>query len=110
MVYFVVLVITGYTHCFAQNPDVDIVKGINPRHPTSLYWRNTSNSAYYAVGAASFGTLIYGLVSNNEIAKRNATETFISVGASVPVTHMIKLGVNRTHPADKYPMQYSLIQ
>lgn len=103
LIYFVVFVFTGYTNCFAQNLDVDILKSINPRHPTSLYWRNTSNSAYYAIGAASFGTLIYGLASNNEIAKRNATETFISVGANVLVTHLIKLSVNRTRPADKYP-------
>ena len=105
LIYFVVFVFTGYTNCFAQNLDVDILKSINPRHPTSLYWRNTSNSAYYAIGAASFGTLIYGLASNNKIAKRNATETFISVGANVLVTHLIKLSVNRTRPADKYPSE-----
>ncbi|WPU91381.1 phosphatase PAP2 family protein [Mucilaginibacter sabulilitoris] len=100
---FIIFAFTGYKCTTAQNLDVDILKSINPRHPTSLYWRNTSNSAYYAIGAASFGTLIYGLASNDDIAKRNATETFISVGANVLVTHMIKLGVNRTRPADKYP-------
>ena len=103
LVCFIIFAFTGYKCTIAQNLDVDILKSINPRHPTSLYWRNTSNSAYYAIGAASFGTLIYGLASNDATAKRNATETFISVGANVLVTHMIKLGVNRTRPADKYP-------
>ncbi|MBB6125968.1 phosphatase PAP2 family protein [Mucilaginibacter lappiensis] len=87
----------------AQNLDVDILKSINPRYPTSLYWRNTSNSAYYVAGAASFGTLIYGLASNNAAVKRNATETFINLGASVLVTQLIKISVNRTRPADRYP-------
>lgn len=87
----------------AQNLDVDILKGINPRYPTSQYWRGTSNSAYYVAGAASFGTLIYGFASNNATIKRNATETFINLGASVLVTHLIKIGVNRTRPADRYP-------
>lgn len=93
----------GYAHCFAQNLDVDILKGINPRYPKSLYWRNTSNSAYYAAGAASFGTLIYGFISNDATAKHNAVETFINLGASVLVTNIIKVGVNRTRPADRYP-------
>jgi membrane-associated phospholipid phosphatase len=87
----------------AQNLDVDILKSINPRYPTSQYWRGTSNSAYYVAGAASFGTLIYGFTSNNATIKRNATETFINLGASVLVTHFIKIGVNRTRPADRYP-------
>jgi membrane-associated phospholipid phosphatase len=102
LVYFIVFVFTG-SHCFAQNLDVDILKSINPRHPTSLYWRNTSNSAYYAAGAASFGTLIYGFVSNDATAKHNAVETFINLGASVLVTNLIKVTVNRTRPADRYP-------
>ena len=87
----------------AQNLDVDILKSINPRYPTSQYWRGTSNSAYYVAGAASFGTLIYGFASNNATIKRNATETFINLGASVFVTHLIKISVNRTRPADRYP-------
>ena len=87
----------------AQNLDINILKGINPRYPTSQYWRSTSNSAYYVAGAASFGTLIYGFASNNATIKRNATETFINLGASVLVTHLIKIGVNRTRPADRYP-------
>ncbi|NHA02763.1 phosphatase PAP2 family protein [Mucilaginibacter sp. HC2] len=90
-------------HSLAQNLDVDILKSINPRYPTSLYWRNTSNSAYYVAGAASFGTLIYGFASNNATIKRNASETFINLGASVLITQLIKVGVNRTRPADRYP-------
>jgi membrane-associated phospholipid phosphatase len=90
-------------HSLAQNLDVNILKSINPRYPTSQYWRGTSNSAYYAAGAASFGTLIYGFASNNTTIKRNAAETFINLGASVFVTHLIKIGVNRTRPADRYP-------
>lgn len=103
LLFSVLFILLCSHYSFAQNLDVKILKAINPRHPTSLYWRNTSNSAYYAIGAASFGTLIYGFISNDKIAQHNATETFISVGASVLVTHLIKTGINRTRPADRYP-------
>jgi membrane-associated phospholipid phosphatase len=105
--FFVILLVLfafiGSELSTAQNLDVDILKSINPRHPTSLYWSNTSNSAYYAAGAATFGTLIYSFVSNDKTAKRNAVESFISIGSGVLVTHMGKIAVKRTRPADKYP-------
>lgn len=102
-IFFTIVTFTTYHPCFAQNPDIDILKSINPQHPTSLYWRNTSNSVYYVAGAATFGTLIYGFVTDDATAKRNGIETFINLGASVLVTDILKVSVNRTRPADRYP-------
>ncbi|WP_439697596.1 phosphatase PAP2 family protein [Mucilaginibacter sp. AW1-7] len=95
--------ITCYQTCFAQNLDVDILKRINPQSPTSSYWHNTSTSAYYVAGAASFGTLIYGLASGDKAAKQNGLEAIINLGATELFTYAIKNSVNRTRPADRYP-------
>jgi membrane-associated phospholipid phosphatase len=103
LLFISLFVFTGHQFCFAQNLDVNILKSINPRYPTSHYWRGTSNSAYYAAGAATFGTLIYGLASNNAEIKRNAVESFVAIGANVLITHLGKIAVNRTRPADRYP-------
>jgi membrane-associated phospholipid phosphatase len=103
LLFFALFVFASHKNSFAQNLDVNILKAINPRYPTSQYWRGTSNSAYYVAGAASFGTLIYGLASNNATIKRNAVESFVAIGANVLVTHLVKVTVNRTRPADRYP-------
>ncbi|HEY9196518.1 MAG TPA: phosphatase PAP2 family protein, partial [Mucilaginibacter sp.] len=102
-VFFMLFAFTGYTSVFSQNLDIDILKGINPEHPNSLYWRNTSNSAYYVAGAATFGSLAVGLFSGNKTITHNGIETAINLGATVLVTDIIKISVNRTRPADRYP-------
>src|SRR4051794_13226798 len=86
----------GYQTCFAQNIDVDILKNINPQNPSSSYWHNTSTSAYYMAGAASFGTLIYGFASGDKAAKQHGLEAVINLGATELFTYVIKTTVNRT--------------
>lgn len=91
------------TNLFAQNPDIDLLKFINPRNPNSSYWKNTSTSAYWVSGGVAIGTLIYGLANDNEQAKHNAYETLISIGSAELVTELFKYTINRTRPADRYP-------
>jgi membrane-associated phospholipid phosphatase len=93
----------GQLNCFAQNWDVDILKSINPEHPNSMYWQNTSKSAFYFTGAAAFGQLIYGFAGNNERVKQNATELLISVGVSTLFSDVMKAGFHRERPGDRYP-------
>lgn len=87
----------------AQNPDINILKGINPRNPHSSYWSATSGSAYWVSAGVSFGTLAYGFIANNPTAKRNAVETFMAIGISTIVSESLKISINRTRPADEYP-------
>ncbi len=102
-----VLLITGFTvwqgTASAQNFDVDLLKRINPQNPSSGYWQNTSNSVYWAGAAVPAGTLVYGLISGDEHAKHASFDLFISVGANMFITDMMKRSIRRSRPMDNYP-------
>jgi len=105
-IFFLIIFQLGFAgafHARAQNLDVDILKSVNPEHPDSWYWKNTSASAYYLPGVAAFGTLIYGFADHNEQARQNATELFLSIGVSTLVNEGLKISFNRERPGDKYP-------
>lgn len=101
IIIFCVLIIP-FKLC-AQNWDVNILKSINPAHPNSTGWKYTSASAFYVSGAAGFGTLIYSLVNNNKQAQHHAYELFINYGIGTLVSEGLKVSINRTRPADRYP-------
>jgi membrane-associated phospholipid phosphatase len=90
---------------YGQNWDVDILKSINPVHPTSIYWKSTSASAFYFSGLASIGTLAYGIADPNQQADYNAYEAFISISLSAVVSEGIKIGINRERPSNRYPAE-----
>lgn len=87
----------------AQNLDVDILKGFNPRNPNSHFWVQTSNSAYWVPGIVSFGSLAYGLLEKDKTMQRRAYETFLNLAISSVAMEAIKITVNRKRPAEKYP-------
>ena len=89
----------------AQNIDVDILKAINPRYPTSQYWVQTSASAYWAPAAFSLGTLAYGLIRNDTNTKVKAYEAFISIGSAIVFTELLKPIIHRARPGDAYPTE-----
>jgi membrane-associated phospholipid phosphatase len=93
----------GSVKSYGQNWDIDILKSINPRYPTSEYWRSTSASAFYFSGVASIGTLIYGFANNNNQVRLNAYEEFVSVGLSTIASEGLKIGINRERPSNRYP-------
>jgi len=87
----------------AQSLDLSILEDINPRHPNSQYWTQTSASAYWIPATACFGTLAYGLIENDKYWMTKALELFVAVGGSIIITEGIKPIVNRTRPANAYP-------
>lgn len=87
----------------AQNIDLDILKSINPKSPSSDYWKVTSSSAYWFSGGVSLGTLATGYIKKDKKLQRNGYEMLISIGSGTLVSEILKSAFNKTRPADKYP-------
>ncbi|TKK70741.1 phosphatase PAP2 family protein [Ilyomonas limi] len=87
----------------AQNLDVNILKAINPRYPTSDIWSGISGSGYWLTAAVPAGTFAYGLIEKDKQAQHDAIETAISIGISSIISEALKRTINATRPADKYP-------
>jgi membrane-associated phospholipid phosphatase len=102
-ILFIAFIYIGTTKSFAQNIDIDILKAINPRHPTSQYWQNTSNSAYWFSGGLIAGTLVAGFIDNNDQIKHNGYEAVLNLALDAGVQEALKVTFNRTRPSDRYP-------
>lgn len=95
-------------YCFvskvnAQNIDVDILKAINPRYPTSEVWDAVSGSGYWLTVAVPVGTFGYGLIQKDKKAQHDALQTAITIGISSLFSETLKRTFNVERPADKYP-------
>src|SRR5450755_1940412 len=90
---------------FAQNLDVDILKAINPVNPNSVYWEQTSTSAYWVPGVIILGSLGYGFLEKNKQIKQNGYELLINIAVSQLISEALKISINRERPADKYPTE-----
>ena len=87
----------------AQNLDVDILKVINPRYPTSGFWSGVSSSGYWLTAAVPVGTFTYGLIEKDKQAQHDAIQTTISIGIAGIISETLKRSIDATRPADKYP-------
>ena len=87
----------------AQNVDVNILKAINPRYPTSNVWSAVSGSGYWLTAAVPVGTFAYGLIEHDSVSQHRAIETAISIGIASIISESLKRTINTTRPADKYP-------
>jgi len=87
----------------AQNWDINILKSINPNPPSSLFWQQTSSSAFYVTGATAVGQLFVGIVNDDQQVRQRSFELFISVGVSTLISESLKRAINRERPADRYP-------
>ena len=90
-------------HAGAQNIDIDILKSINPRHPNSDVWRISSGSVDWLSAGIPLGVLVYGLIDKNKDEKNNGYELISAMLINASVTELLKIGFNRTRPADRYP-------
>jgi membrane-associated phospholipid phosphatase len=86
-----------------QNLDVDLLKKINPRYPTSSYWKATSNSAYVVPSVTVVAQLVYGLVEKDQKNLYNGIETGGCLAMAAIAAQILKVVINRDRPGDEYP-------
>jgi membrane-associated phospholipid phosphatase len=87
----------------AQNWNINLLKSINPTHPDSKYWLNTSRSAFWLPGAASIGGLIYGIAANDKNVRYDSYEAIVSFSTVALATEGLKLGFHEKRPEERYP-------
>jgi len=91
--------------CYSQNLDIDILKAINPMFPNSVYWEQTTASAYWVPGIIVMGSFVCGLLKKNEQIRQNGYELLVNIAVSQLITEAIKISVNRERPAERYPKE-----
>ena len=87
----------------AQNFDINLLRTINPHDPHAAFWQGTSKSYIFVSGAATLGSLAYGLIKSDKDVQYKAAETLLAIGIDVAVTTGLKGLINRTRPSDEYP-------
>jgi membrane-associated phospholipid phosphatase len=87
----------------SQNIDIDLLKKINPSQPHSPLLKTTGQSAYYLPTGFAAGSIAYGIVSKNKPLRDRGYEMVMSMGFAAVITQSLKVTVDRTRPADRYP-------
>lgn len=87
----------------AQSLDLRILEAINPRYPTSNYWKYTSASAYVFSGIATTAPFIYGIASGNKDIQYESYQVLIAMGLDLAAMQALKVSINRERPGDRYP-------
>ena len=102
LVVLALIAVTGAPKANAQNLDVNILKGINPRYPNSQVWIQTSNSAYFVPVSIAAAQMAYGMIADDKRSRDNSLQTLLSVGIGVVASQAMKSAFNRTRPQYKY--------
>lgn len=89
----------------AQHTDLDLLKKINPRHPSSDFWSVTSSSAYWVPPSLAGGTIITGIIKKDKGLRRNGYEVVISTAISAGFSEVLKRSFNRKRPAESFPLE-----
>ncbi len=87
----------------AQGWDLQLLEDINPRYPTSWYWKATSTSAYVFSGVATLTPFVYGLASGNRQEQYQSYQVLIAMGIDIAIAEGLKTTINRERPGDKHP-------
>jgi membrane-associated phospholipid phosphatase len=87
----------------AQNWDVNLAKDINPRYPTSGYWKFTTNSDYFISAGIPVTLLATGIITHNPQLRRESLEVFGAIAIELAISEAMKVSFNRLRPAEKYP-------
>ena len=102
VVFALIALMTGTPQASAQNLDVNILKGINPRYPNSQFWIQTSNSAYYVPLSIAASQMAYGIIAKDKQSRDNSLQMLLSIGIGVATSQAMKSAINRTRPQYQY--------
>jgi len=95
--------LTFFISAQAQNWDINLAKDINPRYPTSGYWKFTSNSDYFISAGIPAALLATGIITHDPQLQRKSLEVFGAIVVELAISEAMKVSFNRLRPAEKYP-------
>lgn len=101
VIFFIVWVFPST--CSAQNWELQLLDKINPQHPTSSFWLQTSYSAYWAPAITCAGSLGYGFLKKDKQMLQNGAQLLLNIGATLVISQALKHSIQRTRPGDEYP-------
>ncbi len=87
----------------AQNWDINTLKKINPRYPTSNTWRTISSTAEPIAVAVPLGMAAVALITDNHGLEMKSYEVAGSLIITAAITEGLKLVTNRQRPYEAYP-------
>jgi undecaprenyl-diphosphatase len=90
----------------SQNFEVRLLKTINPTHPTSDFWRLTTQSAKPVSVGLPLSMLATGLLTKDKNLQDDALETLGTFAITTATTVTIKRIVNRPRPYQTYTDVY----
>ena len=93
----------------SQNFDINTLKSINPKYPTSDFWKVTSSSAYWVPALTAAGEFTYGVIHQDKFSKQRAYELLINIGVSSAITGAGKIIFHRKRPEESYPNEVYVI-
>lgn len=99
---FLLIVLTSAQ---AQNWDINLAKDINPRYPTSGYWKFTSNSDYFISAGIPATLLATAIITHNPQLQRKSLEVFGAIIIELAISEAMKFSFNRLRPGEKYPAE-----
>jgi len=91
------------TAVHAQNFDINLLKQINPKYPTSNTWKTISSTAEPLSAAIPFSMLMVSLINNNPKMEHKSYEVAASLLTAVVLTEGLKVMVKRPRPYITYP-------
>lgn len=91
-------------YSIAQNWEINLLKNINPTHPTSTFQQNISKSVYPLALATPILIFSTGLINKDKKLQQQSYKIIGSLLINTAVTQGLKYAVNRKRPYEEYPL------
>ena len=98
-----ILICVSFNYANAQNFDINLLKQINPRYPSSNTWRTISSTAEPLSVAIPLSMAMVSLINNDHKMEINSYEAGASLLAAGVITMGMKSVLKRQRPYVTYP-------